>query len=850
MKKHILGLNVALVTVALMVTACDGLISQNPADTFWDKKFPKQLEWIRSQMREISVDTENKIVARVKNDQQRTDLLKVAVIDAGVDIAHPDLINQIDYRIDNNRIVGAGYDIMGGGNFGSQVLVNPTLFAFGAGSLREGKIVNPPASPLKEIEQLNNRFRDLIMEGIHSDPILQESLFARLTRDSFTVFGFEDIKNETEDQLSSYKENQEKGRLISVNTPVTGNDQDRIRMAQNNWTYLTDDQKPDSLDIVTSIEHGDKFISLVKKSYETLDSEMGFSKKITLFNQFKNIQDDENPNNEAEKFPKDLIKAMDFIIFGADAYDPIRRLERIFRESPEYHELNFADAFRKYYATRVEQLDTILKNSKNIKKSDLKILKQNKAQMAIFKNLVENLIQLQQDPVAYKKMHSEIRRFVYRTQHPYISAESNDNEHATHVSGVIAKQHPNIRIVPIRVTTQSVILGKDHTKEITEKLVTEFKAFTQSAYFAPLKTQIASEYGNIKMSDNALINGVKAYLSKQSMNAVFIVDVLKAVEAAGRDQVKLANVSLGTTFKKNYSLDKKAESMTEDIFSEFARYQIGRTIQEKAPGTLFMIATGNDGGWIDGISKSAFPVGITSTRLIKISKDLGLEQSPNNRSKNVLAVASINKNGTLTEFSNILLDPNIPEIFSTGEEIMSSVPGKSLGASMSLANKITKKLPELLSTMTTENIDLLENLPRDQQGGLRQKLRTDLRFSRDLVESLGILLHVQQHIDRANMSGTSMATPTVTGIVARYIAERMITEKVSAAEIYNHPNYTPEKIVGDIMKMSRTNQINSAVSVQMLVDNIKAWSKSKGVSIQTKEMNRLVSPRCQAVFAM
>lgn len=612
MKKHLLTLNIAITALALLISACDPLISQNPKDTFWAKKFPKQLEWIRSQMREIPSAKQEKIVERVQRDAQRTDLLKVAVIDSGVDIAHTDLLNQIDYKIENNRIVGAGHDIMGEGRFGSHVLVDPLLFAFGAEGLRDGRIFNPPESPLKILEQMNNRFRDVIMTGIKEDPTLKGSLFSKLTRDSFTLMGFEYLRQNPEESLTSYEEHKTKGDLISATTQATGQGKVRIQDLQNKWTFMTEDQHPEALRDMERLEHGDRFIKLIMKAYETIDTEMDFTKNLKTMVAFKNtLERKSDLTEDNDRFPDDLKKATEFVVLGADIYDPIRSLERIFKEHDQYKDLPFADAFRKFHKTSSDKIAALLLKP-DLAKEHRKTLHKNKVQMELLGNLVENLISLEKDPVAYNKMRSDLRRFVYRTKHPYIAKESNENIHGTHVSGVIAKQHPNIRIVPIRVTTQTVVVSKERQKEVIDKLLADFDGFMKSPYFEPLKTEISREYSGLKISNDSIISGVKKYLNRNSLNAVFIQDVVNAVEAAGKDQVKLANVSLGTTFEKNHSLDQKKASMIEDVFSEFARYKIGQTIQSKAPGTLFMIATGNDGGWIDGISKSAFPVGITS----------------------------------------------------------------------------------------------------------------------------------------------------------------------------------------------------------------------------------------------
>jgi len=855
MSKKLLGLQISAVAMMVFSIGCDPLLSQNAKDSFWAKKFPKQLEWIRSQMREIPSAEQAKIVARIKNDQNRKDLLKVAVIDSGVDVAHKDLINQIAYRIEDNRIVGAGYDIMGDGKFASHVLVDTSLFAFGASEIRDGRIVNPPESPLKVLEQMNNRFRDIIMEGIQADPELKASLFNKLSRESFTMLGFRYEKEYTESILKGYEELKKKGGLINAETvpePLSSfRSLEMTRVVQEEWTsMISQEHKPGALKYLSYIEHGDRVLKLINQAYATIDYEYGFTKNVQQYSDFKNkLQGKEEPRLDKLQYPEALRKAMEFVVIGYDMYDPVSNLERVFKSQRGFKDLSFADAFRKYHAETLANLNELLQSPKLDKKERQK-LEKSKSQMDVFANLIENLIQLEKNPAAYNKMRSDLRRYVYRTKHPYLAEKSNENSHATHVAGVIAKQHPNIRIIPIRVTTQGIYLGKDHTKEIVESLVSEIKLFMESPYYQPLKAAIAKEYGNMNVSDATILRELKKSMMQAPLNTLFIQDVLKAVEAAGKEQVKLANVSLGTTFQKNHSLSKKKESMMEDIFSEFARFKIGQTIAEKAPGTLFMIATGNDGGWIDGISKSAFPVGITSMRLMKITKELGLKPSPNNSTKNVLAVASINPNGTLTPFTNILLDPNIPQIFSTGEEIKSSVPAKSMVAADIAVSKTFQPVMKLLVNIGMANMKVKEDLPFEEQMANWDRESIDTKMPLLIREGLGTLIHIQNPVGRENMSGTSMATPTVTGVLARYLAEKMKRENISSDQIYDHPAFTPEQIIKDVMEMSKTNTISSMLTVKMLVDGIKTYEESANISAQKKAIKNFVKPRCEGVFAM
>lgn len=833
------------------LTACDPLMSQNPADSFLDKKFPKQLEWMRSQLREISLRDQEVIVHRAEADQNRKDLLKVAVIDSGVDIAHPDLLGQINFRVHDHKIVGAGYDVMSGGAFGSHVLIDPSLFAFGAKGLRDGKIVDSVESPLALLQSINNRFRDLVMAGIAADPLLRESLFSQLQRDSFTVLGLADIRTEESDYKNQYQEMKDAGHLVSKESLQKPISKDRVlvsRLVSEGWTEMGKKQIPEALEFISSVEHGDLFIQAVSSAYKALDKEFNFSKRLENYNVFTKTMMQKDPTDELSRVPKSLLEDMLFVVKGVDAYDPISNLEQVFRARASYRGLTFEQAFEKYFNDRTQKLEAYIADTK-VKPELRKYFVKHKAELGRLKSMINNLVALKNNPEEYQKMRSQIRRLVYRTRHPYLAKETLDNSHATHVAGTIALQNPLIRIEPIRVNTQTVAISKERQKELINDILNRFTDYKTTPFYEPLKSVISKEYGGLRISEGSIDAKIKKYLEKNPLNALFILDVLKAVEHAGAEKIKLANVSLGTMFKKNFKLDQKEASFVEDLFSEFARYQIGKTIQEKAPGTLFVIATGNDGAWVDGVAKTAFPVSITSSRLLRLSKEKGLVASPNNTTKNVLGVASVNPNGTFTEFTNLLIDPNIPQVFSTGEEIMSTVPGKSMDAANEVVGKMIRPFELVLLKMGIADSQSVESQPMDDRMEASKESLFYSDVSMEIEKSLTTLVHAELPVVRARMSGTSMATPTVTGVIANYLIEKMKREGVLGADIYNHPQFSPEKIVQEIMTIAKINEISPMITVRMLVDGIKTWKASKSEALQKQKVARILSPRCEALFS-
>lgn len=795
-----------------------------------------QLEWIRSQVREFTTAERQAIVERQKKDASRTDLLRVGVIDSGVDIAHKDLQNQIDYRIVDGRLAGAGVDVMGGGPSGTHVLVDPTIFAFGAKEIKDGLIVDPAESPLQLLKQANDIFVEHFYNAIHTDPELKESLFAKIPKKSISLAGALEITEYTSlDQ-----------QIESADPKKATNDPKMLEaMKIMDFSTSPGSYAPNIMDYASGLEHGKRFLETVKSSMEFLDAETGFNKNFDNLMTYMKGKSEGMPVGRRETIQV-LKRPLDMVLWGIDAFDPFWKLEQTMNSTERFRGKSATEVAEIIIAEYKAQYEELLKNP-DFSAKDRKTIHQAIKNQESIRSAAKALDDLKKDPAAYEKMRSNLRRYVIRTQHPYLSQESNTNSHATHVSGVIAHQNEKVRIVPIRVTTSSVALSKVRQDLLTEQFLNDFREWLKLPIVAELINVISKEYSGLKMNPARAESMLKAYLKspKGTLDAVFISDVLKAVEAAGQQQLKLANVSLGTTFQKDHTLAKKAESMVNDLFSEFVRYKIGETMNTKAPGTLFVVATGNDGGWLDGVTKTGFPVGITSSRFLDIAKAKGLKDTPNNSVKNILAVGSVNVNGTLTAFTNILIDPKVPQIFSTGEEIYSSVPAKDSSKATELVGK------EFAGILEVERLDKpdFSAAPKKREDFSKKQERGDIFLN--IKDAMAMKVHLEAPLGRENMSGTSMATPTVTGILANFLVQKMAKEHISSKDAYLHPSMMPEQVVKDVMAMAKVSPHSSVVTIKMLVEGIKKWGTAKEATMQKQAVKKIFHPTamsCEAIF--
>lgn len=817
----------------VLTLGCRKMASQNPADSFEDGKFPKQLESLRSQIHEMTVREREAILARIEADKKNPNILKVAIIDSGVHIAHPDLQGQLDYRVENGRIVGAGFDVMGKAASGTHVYVNPTLFAFASKGVRKGKIFGTHQSPLEFLKKMEERLAELVLAGIAQDPVLRTSLFQNVEKDSIHFLQMLKMMESYEGNLVDYKKSFEKGTLFNEatvnNRPEKPGDRSFIHQLTSPWLAPLGELSVATLDRVESIEHGDRFLELLKKSLEQLDREFQYNKRLKQTQTFMQAQ---KSDVDMEGVTDELEKAFKFIRFGVDAFDPFLVLKSLFGKIPSYRGLPLGLALQKYTEDFEQDLKESLANT-DLSDADREVLSKGLKKVELLKQITLALGEVENDAEAYKVLRSRLRRYVYRSQHPFLMSESNDNKHGTHVTATIVRQNPNIRAVPIRVTTSSVGVTPDRMQTIIAGLNQEFTGWLKLPIIQDLILEIQKEYKGLQLSEKAIQKEFKKYFTHNTTNAVFISEVLEAIEIVGREDIKLANVSLGTEFEKSHKISSRVESAVVDLIAEFVRYRMGETMLSKAPHSLFIIATGNDKAWFDGVTRSAFPVGIGSMRLLKVAKEKNHKPSPNNVIQNVLGVASVNPTGTLTGFTNFSIQKGAPQIFSTGEEIMASVPSKSMDAVESLLKPRVEAITAAAAKISDIQRDaFMEDLKaRRNIDGESQLTRVYLKqVVTTAVQSLGQLLYLASPITRESMSGTSMATPTVTGELADYVIKKATLRGLPVSTNFASPHFSPATLVSDVMKISQPGPYSEymIVDVRMLVNGIQVWKKSAG----------------------
>ena len=888
------------IILSLVLAAASGckVESQKPGDSFDDGKFPAALERLANQKHEIA--NVKGLLQRVLADQADPNLLPIAVIDLGVDLAHPDLAQRIAFDVENGKIVGAGYDFMGEDRWASPVLVNPTLYAFGAKGLRNGKIVGPVDHPLDLMVKLNTAFMDRLIKRINKDPVLKKSLFTKITKDSMSVFGaFSLVKSYAPGEFNGdYTATAEQKALISPSAHSHALPE-RFR---SNWQaalihtvvdepwVMDESGAPDWSSSgwkFSMIENADRFITVLQEETESFGKESGFDAAYSPYAEYNRLRRPRDENNERRGIRKNLsalAAALRIKIYGPRVLDPLHELGQKLQQSMAVNEA-FVGPKGKPPEFTIDQkdvparlVDSLARIERSIvafdaipskTEAELAQLEKVKPRLGAVREMIKWFAEEREldrksflADNAQTPQASLYRRHLFHTGHPMISSGSKDANHGSHVSGIIAAQDPAIRIVPVRVSTQ----GMDQSPFEGAKLLASFKSdfatwLENPVVLKALGAKIGSSVEGIdfnassesarKTSASAIVRllepKINAEFEDDSLEFIFMNEVMRAIRYVGEHKIKLANISLGTSFddqpKTFRATEAKAKlsELSKFLTYEFFKFQIGSAVEKYAQKTLFVVASGNDGKWIDGESRSGLPVDISSPFIAEFEKPEAGWTMPNNHVKNVLAVGSLNPRQELSSFSNIPIGLKTPFILAEGESILSPVRSVDMESITQLIEKIMPELSKIGSMdmgdddrmsrfIESERIRLgVPVNPADTENKqIKILLANDFKILDTAVEAATLHMFLKYPNMRARMSGTSMATPAVVGILGHLVIEKAKRLGVKPSEIGDHPEFTPDVLISDLFKISQAYKAGiRGLDLRKVTSNLK-WDATSG----------------------
>jgi len=749
----------ALFFTLFFLTGACSVETQKGRESFDNSHLPSQLEKLANQTLELR-PLKEEILARVEQDQ-KIFTLPVAVIDNGVDLAHPDLVGKYLFRVDHGEIVGVGHDFMGDDEFASSVLINPEVFAFSADSIQNGLIVVGSKNPFEQMLEWDRKISAAFLAKLQADPVLSKSVFSKLSLQSFNVFGLYRIVNDEKPHTifdpSVYSDTMTEGKSLTVDFRDKARTNSILAKAwplMNVYYFL--DYPVHQLDIesglasmfsfLNTIEHSDLLVQKVKETFNEVPEAKALKDGIDKLVEFR-VQRDHAPapdrvaaTDSAAKF---LSKALEYQKQGVTGKDPILNLRwttmnvelsglDLLRNPLEFPTLtvtkDFVEHNLKASEDRLQEYRNLLNNlplssqekfkMRSFDRDALKV----KAMADAYATEHAQDLPLIFDANYHSQYTSMLRKYFFRNKHPYLSTLSEEEVHGTHVSGIIAKQNEALRIYPVRVTTRSALLTKTEYARMVQKYKDEFKAWLQTpivskAVFTKFSKMLAA--GTTEPTTDAerlafatammdsMNEAIDMAFESDSMDFIFFNELKQALKHVGEQKIKVANISLGAEQKNaipslaDLNPEKDLPKVFDFLNFEFLKFQIGEILSTVSKGTLFVVAAGNSSTWVDGKAHSALPVDVTSRFLAPFENGKDL-QAPNNHLSNVLGVGSLSPDEDLSDFTNVILGIKTPMIFAVGEQVLSPIKTTDLSP---VVNLISQKVPQLLGEMPVSPAD-------------------------------------------------------------------------------------------------------------------------------------------------
>lgn len=892
---------VTMAALAVLIQSGCKTEAQKPKEIFSQNTMPATLFRAANQLHEIR--DYDAIVARVEADRKNPSLVRVAVIDNGIDLAHPDLEQKIAFDVEKGQIVGAGLDIMGGDRFPSHNLINGSLYAFGAKSIENGLITGASQSPLRLIGDFNDAFMARLTAKIKADPILAKSLFAKITADNFSLYGAHYVTANKSYRFNkdAYARAKAAGTLITPNQKsadtktAKGEDVSELQrvsifyMVESPWEMSGDDNMPrgggDDRIYFTQIEGADVFLPMLTAELNAFKQDSGYGAAFETYKSYlktKEFDPTQSEDDTIENTTNKLAQAYYFKRFGPTTKDPLRKLTATVKDLTirtkiargekidSSYKITYADVKSTYDLAlmRIQKMIDVVSTVTQKTADEERKFSGLKENYGVFKEfaqwiLTERVWERSSLATITNKLpqNSIYRSYFTRTGHPYFSEASAESLHGSHVSGIISLQNPDVRIVPVRVTTESTQAPPLALRAEKDAFKARFIAWLEEpVVFRAVGSKLSSLIPEIDFKNASVQNRASAarliasklnYKIETAFDAdwtnfTFVEEVKQAIRYVGQQKIKLANVSLGMNFGKVVatSVDTTAQKRLERIFTflqfEFFKYDIARELQTSAPNTLFVIAAGNEGNWVDGRSRTALPVDLSSPFLEAFEDASKGELAPNNHITNILGVGSIGPDKELSSYTNILLSAKTPFILAEGENILSPVRSTSqepINALMKANLPETDYLSSLESMAIMNDPRLADLFDKDltpeqkadpEKADLARQLvglnyRSSVSVLRNALEASRMHLFLKYPSSRARLSGTSMATPTVVGLVSKLVSDKAAKLGLNARDIYDNPAFSPAALVEDAFKATTPLSANMrGISLQMLLGD-KKW---------------------------
>ncbi len=899
-----------LYTLIVLLASC-GTEPQDPTALFVNGEMPKKLQNLANQLGELKL-LQADIVQQAEADLARDDLVTVAVIDNGVDLAHPDLYKKWSVDLMDGELAGIGFDVLGNDNWASSNLVRAHIFALGAKNITEdAKIDGSTDDPLSDLQKINAAFRAHLFTVLKASSALRGTPFVdNVVSSRISMSDVYDILKGAQGDRASIRESMKRETLLDIKKPWAKVLEDMHRRelekpeserqtkmefnlnaasvaryynGRASWfsgaTGLEQILESGGLSVTRSFTQSADFLDSLEEAWKTFSGKEEFFRLVRPYGLFKDarrskkayydakkVWDGFNQNAVPDEISPDLADDLNELVKlkeeGLKALDPRAAFQKTvgsFLQSwinikwaidpktplPELAPQNLVDQMSMLSGLFEESL-AFLRARPDMTDEELisvqKTAKKLKAVQAIMGYLAKDFAEK-------PDVSGGLRKELFQESLPYLSGESASVSHGSHVSGIVLKQDERLRVYPVRVATSKIQTSKDESEKLEDEFRTDFAKWLSNPVVSRAMLlrfpQLEQQAGMKNPEDYPAL---LSYLNRQfdslietNFNASFeldyrfIKDLHHAIRRVGERGIKIASASLGTGFKappaEGHFQDGRLEwnKVLEFLFFECMKSKTAQIIQDNAPDTLFVIATGNDGAWKDGYSQSALPVDLSSPFLKKAERSG--ETMPNNHLKNVVGVGSLNPEGQLSGFTNLLINSPTPMVMAEGENILSPIKKSDNEAVSNLLspyelNQALTSLVDGLELLAQDTAKKAGKTPKEAKSNESNAMMQMMMTSMEMGEMMGVLSRVlisRVGNARARLSGTSMATPAVSGMLGKLIADKAERLGLSTTELYKHPQFSPQQLIQDLIATAQTSE--GQFPVIKLMDQ-KKWEPS------------------------
>ncbi|MEC9281968.1 MAG: S8 family serine peptidase [Bdellovibrionota bacterium] len=851
-----------------ILTACL-LENQRPENNFVEKRLPKMLEKMAND--EWQLKRKLPMIDRLIKRNQAKPRFLIGIIDNGNDMLHPEMIRNINWQRNEKGELVSGFDPAGGTRLANASFINPKPFAFGAEKIVAGRIKGAPENPLDLMKSINDTFHKLLMQELaFSSHDFTQTHFSKIDSLNFTIFDAIDLFfGSGPENLEKYRERKKDGKLLPfkfVNRAYPRKLIEKNIILDLDTLYLEKwdarkGEKPLSLSEFWWLEGAEEFYKVLKSVLAKVDTETDLYRHLQNYHLF--IKHQKSSPKERRKFienyelkstPGSLHSNLNFKLMGPRFVHPFRSFITILENNVIRKKVYSGKTVTFPMKVTTEEVIELLEVSMEITTEALlkdhqnptgllektkaeKVKMKLKEMQAVYKYLIENR-KLSLDGVLSdldKKMEAKITREMIFYQHPFYSSKSTSKSHGTHVASAALNGNRNDALIEsVRPLTESMDISYEQYQEIQKNFEENFKGFLENpVIYRGLKDLLAQYDLDISgMKKDKVVSTVldltrvhaHERAKDSALDFLFVNQIIDSIKHVGEKGILVSNVSLGYEFNKPADTADKTDPMRKlfDFLAfEYFKFQVSKTIVEFAPHSLFMVAAGNSGAWIDGLSKSALPFDLTSTYFRRY--ETKTQKLPNHIQNNVVGVVSSGDFRMLSSFTNLPIHNNVPIVVSHGEDVLSAVRTMDQSYNATVANEYLntdvdtylwyeefneEEAKEIFEKYLgkegyAEFERKLSELSPMNKEMFKSRMFTQITTNVMMIEStFRSDLKKRYPMQRSRYNGTSMATPNALQVLARSLIAKAKSLGMPLNDLYGKPGFTTAEIISDLKSLT------------------------------------------------